>query len=108
MEGEAVSESTPMKEDFRWTASSLLWAPSVVASMSSSSSSESRLQNLLLFNHSSLRLRLNMENALSPVTSWSTARNFGSLGIKEGPKYIQEKVGFKTHLSLNSSLERVV
>ena len=34
---------------------------------------------LLLFNHSSLRLRLNMENALSPVTSWSTARNFGSL-----------------------------
>ena len=34
---------------------------------------------LLLFSHSSLRLRLNMENALSPVTSWSTARNFGSL-----------------------------
>ena len=24
MEGEAVSESTPMKEDFLWTASSLL------------------------------------------------------------------------------------
>ena len=82
MEGEAVSDSTPMKEDFLCTASSLLWAPSVVASMSSSSSSESRLQNLLLFNHSSLRLRLNMENALSPVTSWSTARNFGSLGEK--------------------------
>ena len=63
---------------------------------------------LLLFSHSSLRLRLNMENALSPVTSWSTARNFGSLGNKGGQKYILEKVGFKTHLSLNSSLERVV
>ena len=69
---------------------------------------------LLLFSHSSLRLRLNMENALSPVTSWSTARNFGSLqktkmkqaGQKHELK--SELQSIETHLSRNSSLERVV
>ena len=70
---------------------------------------------LLLFNHSSLRLRLNMENALSPVTSWSTARNFGSLRETKmiqaaGQKYElkSELQSIETHLSRNSSLERVV
>ena len=69
---------------------------------------------LLLFNHSSLRLRLNMENALSPVTSWSTARNFGSLQktkmIQADQKYElkSDLQSIETHLSRNSSLERVV
>ena len=69
---------------------------------------------LLLFSHSSLRLRLNMENALSPVTSWSTARNFGSLQktkmIQADQKYElkSELQSIETHLSRNSSLERVV
>ena len=69
---------------------------------------------LLLFSHSSLRLRLNMENALSPVTSWSTARNFGSLQktkmIEADQKYElkSELQSIETHLSRNSSLERVV
>ena len=69
---------------------------------------------LLLFSHSSLRLRLNMENALSPVTSWSTARNFGSLQktkmIQADQKYElkSDLQSIETHLSRNSSLERVV
>ena len=73
---------------------------------------------LLLFSHSSLRLRLNIENALSPVTSWSTARNFGSLRetnmikslIQADQKYElkSELQSIETHLSRNSSLERVV
>ena len=70
---------------------------------------------LLLFSHSSLRLRLNIENALSPVTSWSTARNFGSLRETKmiqaaGQKYElkSELQSIETHLSRNSSLERVV
>ena len=69
---------------------------------------------LLLFSHSSLRLRLNMENALSPVTSWSTARNFGSLQktkmTQADQKYElkSDLQSIETHLSRNSSLERVV
>ena len=70
---------------------------------------------LLLFSHSSLRLRLNMENALSPVTSWSTARNFGSLRETKMIQAADQKYELKselqsieTHLSRNSSLERVV
>ena len=60
-----------MIEDFLCTASSLLKAFSV-ASVSSSSSSDNLWQNFLLLTpseiHSSLKLRLNIENAGSPVT----------------------------------------
>ena len=59
-----------------------------------------------------------MENALSPVTSWSTARNFGSLRetnmikslIQADQKYElkSDLQSIETHLSRNSSLERVV
>ena len=90
-----------MMEDFLCTASSLLKAFSV-ASVSSSSSSDNLWQNFLLFTppeiHSSLKLRLNIENAGSPVTynmyykikycpyksiqtCWSILRNDGSLSV---------------------------
>ena len=56
-----------------------------------------------------------MENALSPVTSWSTARNFGSLQKTKMIQAADQKYELKsdlqsieTHLSRNSSLERVV
>ena len=71
--GEEPGEPRPssMIEDFLCTASSLLKAFSV-ASVSSSSSSDNLWQNFLLFTppeiHSSLKLRLNIENAGSPVT----------------------------------------